>query len=283
MKIVSDNRILIVGLGLIGGSYAQALTSLGYEVYALTRTPSTITYAKENGMIKDGMTEIDPAFISSFDFVIFSLYPNALFDWMKKYHSYLKKGALISDVTGVKKSIVYPIQELLKEDDIDFVASHPMAGKEVYGVKNADKEIFKKANFIVTPTENNKEENVKRIEELGKILGFKNISRLSVEQHDKMIAFLSQLTHIIAVSLMNCPDSLDYQKYTGDSFRDLTRIANINENMWSELFLLNKEELLKSIDNFSSQLDRMKEYIQNDDIEGMKEMMKTSSSRRKEL
>ena len=279
MKIINDVKFLIVGLGLIGGSYAQALTDLGYEVGAITRSQSSIDYAVENKIIAHGTTEITKDYVSKFDVVVFALYPKVLLKWIEDNQSYFKKGALITDVTGVKSPIVYKIQEILRED-VEFVGAHPMAGKEVYGVQNADKSIFRSANYIVTPTEKNTKEAIEQCKQLGKILGFKTIAELSPEKHDEMIGFLSQLTHCIAVSLMTCKDSEHLVDYTGDSFRDLTRIAKINDEMWSELFLLNKKELLSQMDLFMDKFKSLRDSIENEDKEQMKEIMRLSTKRR---
>ena len=201
MKIINDVKFLIVGLGLIGGSYAQALTDLGYEVGAITRSQRSIDYAIKNGLIAHGTTEITEEYISKFDVIIFALYPKILLNWLENNQKYIKSGALLTDVTGVKCAVVYDVQKMLR-DDIEFVGAHPMAGKEVYGVENADKAIFRNANYIVTPTEKNTKTGIEACKQLGKILGFKTIAELSPEKHDEMIGFLSQLTHCIAVSLM---------------------------------------------------------------------------------
>lgn len=279
MKIIKDVKFLIVGLGLIGGSYAQALTDLGYEVGAITRSQSSIDYAKENGLISSGTTEVTREYVSRFDVIVFALYPNVLLNWLSEYQDYIKDGAVLTDVTGVKTPIVYKIQEMLRPD-IEFIGAHPMAGKEVYGVQNADKTIFRNANYIVTPTDKNTPEGINCCRELGKILGFKTVCELSPEKHDEMIGFLSQLTHCIAVSLMTCKESRELVNYTGDSFRDLTRIAKINETMWTELFLLNKGELLSQMDLFIDKFKELKSAIECEDTEKMKEIMKTSTERR---
>lgn len=277
--ISKETNILIVGLGLIGGSYAMALSRQGYHVSAITRDPSTIAFGHEKGMIDKGTTRIDPAIIGDADLVIFSLYPKLLVSWIEENQQYFKKGALLTDVTGVKSSVIPKIQSILR-DDLEFIGCHPMAGREVAGVRNSDPEIFKGANFIITPTEKNTEEAIKTCEQLAEILGFARISRLSIEEHDEMIGFLSQLTHIIAVSLMTCNDSEQLVKYTGDSFRDLTRIAKINEKMWSELFLLNKDELLKQIDRFSAELLEFRGYLEEENREAMEDKMRLSTKRR---
>ena len=280
MKLLKKSKILIVGLGLIGGSYAAALTKKGYQVYALTKEEESIEFAKANNYIIDGKTKVDEEFISSFDIVIFSLYPKIFISWMKEYHTYFKEGTYILDVTGVKGSIVYEIQDIIKNDKIEFIPTHPMAGREVYGVQNAKYDLFIGANYIITPTDKNTKEGIELAKEIGSILEFKNISILTPEKHDEMIAFLSQLTHCIAVSLMTCKDSIHLKEYTGDSFRDLTRIANINENMWSELFLMNKKELLSQMDLFIREFEKLRDAIESNDVETMKDMMRLSTKRR---
>jgi prephenate dehydrogenase len=279
MNFSKDSKILIVGLGLIGGSYAQALTDKGYYVGAVARRKETIDYALDKGLIASGVTEVTKEYVSQFDVIVFALYPKVFIEWIDKYQSYIKDGALLTDVTGVKRSVVYDVQRMLK-DSIEFIGAHPMAGKEVYGVENSDKNIFKNANYIVTPTDKNSPEATNACMELGRELGFKTVTTLDPEQHDEMIGFLSQLTHCIAVSLMCCKESEHLVDYTGDSFRDLTRIAKINDAMWSELFMLNKDELVKQMDLFIDKFKDLKSAIENDNLEKMRDMMRLSTKRR---
>jgi prephenate dehydrogenase len=268
-----------VGLGLIGGSYAKALVKKGYHVSAITRSASSIDYALEQGIIAEGTTEIDPRLIGAADIVVFALYPEILMDWLRENQQYLKSGALLTDVTGVKCCVVYEIQELLRPD-VEFIGAHPMAGREVYGVENSDDTIFRNANYIVTPTGKNTEEAIRLCEELGWELGFARVSRLSPEEHDDMIGFLSQLTHCIAIALMNCNDTPGMEAYTGDSFRDLTRIARINDRMWSELFMCNRQMLLQHMDAFSESFGTLRRMLESGDVEGMREAMRKSTARR---
>lgn len=281
MKFDKNTKILIVGLGLIGGSYAMALKKKGYRVAALTKDIDSIEYALENGIIDEGTTVSSAEAIGGAELIICALYPHVFLRWLDENKKYIKSGTLVTDVTGVKQSVVYEAQSLLADTGVEFIAAHPMAGREVYGVWNADDKIFKGANYIVVPTENNTEEAAKLCEKLGWELGFKRISRLSPAEHDEMIAFLSQLTHCIAVALMCANGDEKLVAYTGDSFRDLTRIAKINDEMWSELFLMNKKALLNEIDNFAAELEKLREYICVDDKRGMQEMMRTSTERRK--
>lgn len=280
MKLDKNTKILILGLGLMGGSYAESLTSHGFEVGAVARRQETIDYALREGIIKHGRAEIDPEYIRQFDLLIFAMYPHAFVEWIDKYQQYIKPNALISDVTGVKCSIVYKIQDMLRPD-LEFIGAHPMAGRECSDVENARMEIFEGANYIVTPTDKNTPEAIETCKELGRIMGFRMIAELTPEKHDEMIGFLSQLAHCIAVSLMVCKDSHHLVDYTGDSFRDLTRIAKINDEMWSELFLLNRDELVKQMDLFSEKFELLRNSIANGDRETIRRMMRLSTERRK--
>lgn len=279
MKLDKSKKILIVGLGLIGGSYAYTLKEKGYEVGAITLNKEDIDYALEHNIISHGQVEVTKAYVSKFDVVIFALYPKVLLEWVSTYKDYFKDGAFLTDVTGVKQEIVYKIEETLNKN-VEFIGAHPMAGKEVYGVQNAKKDLFKGANYIVTPSISSNQEAIELATSIGEELEFGKISILSPEEHDEMIAFLSQLTHCIAVSLMTCKESQHLKDYTGDSFRDLTRIANINENMWSELFLMNKNELLSQMDLFIKEFNKLRDSLENEDLDTMKEMMKLSTYRR---
>ena len=279
MIIDVRKNILIVGLGLLGGSYAEALHRYGFHISAITRRQSSIDYAIEHGMIDDGSAEIDPRLIGQADYIIFALYPHIFIEWIEENQKYFKPGALITDVTGVKCSIVYRVQEMLRPD-VEFISAHPMAGREVYGVENSTSRMFAGANYIVTPTAKNTPDAIETCRELGLLLGFSNIAELSPEEHDEMIGFVSQLTHCIAVALMTCNEHEHIEKFTGDSFRDLTRIAKINDLMWSELFLSNKEALLRQMDTFSAQFSELRRMIAEDDEEGMRAMMRHSSERR---
>jgi prephenate dehydrogenase len=230
-------------------------------------------------MIKYGTTELDPKLIGEAELIIFALYPTVFIEWIEKNQALFSPGTLITDVTGVKGSIVRRVQDMLR-CDVEYISAHPMAGREQSGVEFSSPDVFRGANYIITPTEKNSDEAIRICRELGEVLGFARISELSPEEHDKMIAFLSQLTHCIAVALMNCNDAPNMEKYTGDSFRDLTRIAKINENMWSELFLLNKEALLYEMDAFQKEFSAFRALLEAEDTEGMKEKMRSSTAKR---
>lgn len=279
MIVDVSKKILIVGLGLLGGSYAKVLKRYGFHISAITKEQNSIDYAIKERIIDEGSTELDEKMIKSADLVIFALYPHVFVEWIEKNQNLLKSGALITDVTGVKGSIVYKIQDILRPD-VEFIAAHPMAGREVSGVENSTDKMFVGANYIVTPTEKNTPDAIRTCMELGRLLGFSNVTTLSPEEHDEMIGFLSQLTHCIAITLMTCNDREDMEKFTGDSFRDLTRIARINDIMWSELFVENKDVLLNQIDIFIDKFNELKHMLEAEDIEGMRKMMRHSTERR---
>lgn len=279
MIVDVSKKILIVGLGLLGGSYARVLKRFGFHISAITKEQSSIEYALKEHIIDEGTTQIDGKIIGEADVVIFALYPHIFVEWIEQNQELLKSGALITDVTGVKGSVVYKIQDMLRSD-VEFIAAHPMAGLEVSGVENSTDKMFAGANYIVTPTAKNTPEAIQTCMELGRLLGFSNVATLSPEEHDEMIGFLSQLTHCIAITLMTCNDKENMEKFTGDSFRDLTRIAKINDLMWSELFVANKEALLEQMNLFLDKFGELKAMLESEDVDGMRKMMRDSTERR---
>ncbi len=279
MLVDTSKNILIVGMGLLGGSYARGLKRYGFHISTITKDEASVEYALKENIIDEGTTEVDARIISNADIVIFALYPHIFIKWVEENQKYFKSGAILTDVTGVKRNVVYKIQDILRED-VEFIAAHPMAGREVSGVENSSEKIFIGANYIVTPTKKNSDSAIESCKELGRLLGFSNVSVLSPEEHDEMIGFVSQLTHCIAVTLMTCNDCENIEKFTGDSFRDLTRIARINDLMWSELFVENKDALLDQMDMFIKQFNNLRTMLETDDVSGMRKMMQHSTKRR---
>ena len=280
MELNRNTEILIVGLGVIGGGYARALTRQGYRVSCITKEQKDIDYAVAHGIIHSGYTEPRPEILAAAELVVLALYPHTAVEWMRENQNFLSPGTLVTDVTGVKARFIREMQAFLRTD-IEFISAHPMAGRESSGVEYSNDEVFRGANYIVVPTDRNTREGIAVCRRLGEILGFGRISELDAESHDRMIAFLSQLTHCIAVALMNCHQGAGLESYTGDSFRDLTRIAKINDEMWSELFLLNRDELVKQMDLFSEKFELLRNSIANGDRETIRRMMRLSTERRK--
>ncbi|WP_333882239.1 prephenate dehydrogenase, partial [Holdemanella porci] len=199
--------------------------------------------------------------------------------WIEVYQNDIPKNSLLMDISGVKTNIVKPIQDVLRED-LELLSIHPMCGRESRGIEFSDETIFKGSNFILVPTQKNKNETVEAVKELANKMEFGRICTLSIEEHDKMIGFLSQLTHVIAVSLMNTHDNAHLVEYTGDSFRDLTRIAKINEDLWTELFIMNKDILLDEINQFIDSISHFRDSLEQEDTQEMKRLFIQSTKRR---
>ncbi len=276
-------RIVIVGLGVVGGGYAMALKEAGYtEVYGIDNNIETLRKAKSLGIIKEGYTD-EKEIIKIADLVVLAVYPNLVKKFIINNKENFKDGAIITDVTGIKQLFIDEITSILPKN-IDFVFAHPMAGREKKGIDYATNKVFKGANFLITVTDNNKAENLELIENLAYKMGFKNVKKICPKYHDEMIAFTSQLPHALAVALINSDvEGRNTGEFIGDSYRDLTRIANINEALWSQLFLGNKENLLKAIYNFEEELDKIKNCLEHEDKETLQNLFIKSSLRREKL
>ncbi len=276
-------QICIIGIGLLGGSYAMALSAKGFDVSGVDIDENAVNYSLANEIINRGTTSDNKdevrKFISEADAIVLALYPGDCISFMKEYHNHCKQNAFITDVCGVKVNIVKQIQSFLRSD-LEFIAAHPMAGKEKSGAPYADAKMFENANYIVVPSEKNTQRGIDFAKNLGEVLGFARITSLSPKKHDEMIAYLSQLTHAIAVSLMNASNSDNLAAFTGDSFRDLTRIARLNAPMWRELFFENSELLLNEIDAFSASLAKLRKALEEKNADEIEQIFKDSTQRR---
>ena len=276
-------NIVIIGLGVIGGGYAMALREAGYtEVYGVDNNIKTLEKAKALGIIKEGyLTE--EKIIPKADLIILAVYPNLIKKIIENNIKLFKDNLIITDVTGIKKPFIEEITNILP-DNIDFVFGHPMAGREKKGIDYASSDVFKGANYLITVTSKNKEKNINLIQDLAYKMGFNKVKKISPEYHDEMVAFTSQLPHALAVALINSDiEGRDTGSFIGDSYRELTRIANINESLWSELFLGNKNNLIASIENFQRELESIKECINNDNKEELEKIFIKSTKRRESL
>ena len=272
--------ITVVGLGVIGGSYVQALEGLGHEVYGVDNDVLTLQQAKAEGYIIEGYID-GHDIVAKSDMTIICLYPSLVLDFIAS-HSF-KKGSLVTDVVGIKSYFLEKALAIIDES-VEYVSGHPMAGREKKGYAYAGKEVFNNANYIVIEHQQNKKEAIEFMCQFVSQLGFKSVKIMSPYAHDEIISFTSQLPHMIAVALMNSDDQkYDTGKYIGDSFRDLTRIANINADLWSELFLNNKDYLLASMERFEEQFDCLKHALKGNDEESLKRMFQESSLRREKL
>lgn len=275
-------QIGIIGLGVIGGSFAMGLKEAGVnDVYGVDIQQETLDLAQEKGYIKEGYTTPEPL-LKNCDIVIITLYPSQVASFFKEHQHNFKKNAIVTDVTGIKTKIIKEIQPLL-DGNVDFVFAHPMRGSEKVGFEGADHNRFIGANALITPIPENKEENLQLIEDLYQKIGFELITRVDPKQHDEQIAYVSQLMHVLSVAAVNSAESThDTMLFAGNSFQELTRIADINGDLWSELFLNNREALLNSIDSFEVQLDKVRKAIEDDSSGSLKEIFNQSSKQRKD-
>ncbi len=272
-------KITIVGLGVVGGSYALALSKLGYTIFGVDLDEKTIKNAKELGCITDGSNDPKEFFAQS-DLIIMALYPAQIYNYLKTYVQIIPSKCIVCDVAGLKSHFSEKIDNLWQEKS-QFVFCHPMAGREKKGFEFADDSVFLGANFIITPTEKTLEENIQKISRLALQMGFGNIKMLTPSKHDEIIAYTSQLPHALAVALINSDDeNANTGDYIGDSYRDLTRIANINEKLWSELFLHNKENLLNVMAKFECQMGEIKKALICEDKDALEKCFVKSTKRR---
>lgn len=276
-------NIAVVGLGLIGGSYAMALRELKpTHIYAIDRDKEVLHRALKMGVIDKGC-ENSKDILKEADLVIIALYPEETVRFVKNNVTNFKKGAVITDSCGVKTEVVEKISSFLPQD-VDFIAGHPMAGKESSGLQCASKDIFKDANYIITPTEGNKKENIELVEKIAKAIGCKNVVFVTPEEHDKIISFTSHLPHVIAVSLMSSSIiENNIGLFTGGSFRDATRVAAINSMLWSELFTLNSKNLIDEIESFEKGIKEIKKAIKLEDREALINIFKNASIKRRNI
>lgn len=275
--MLKNRKIAIIGLGVLGGSYAKGFSKAGLHVTAVDIDQQALNTALANGWIAEGST--DPSAVGTCDLVISCLYPHTFMHWVEENQKYFRPGTLLTDVTGVKREVMKSIRSVLRSD-AEYIACHPMAGRESRGLAYADEKCFENANFIIVPFEDSSSAALAAAREIAEVLHFGKVSLLDAEEHDRMVGFLSQLTHVIAVSLMNAADNTDLADYTGDSFRDLTRIANINELLWPELFVLNKDYLIREIDAFTAEMQSFKQLVAEENYEEMQKRLRISTQRR---
>lgn len=276
-------NIGIVGLGLIGGTYAKSLKKYPYSIYGVDIDQETINYALLNNIIDFGTTSPSREFLKKLDVIFLCLYPKQAIEFVRKNIMNFKTGAIVSDVAGIKRKMIDGF-DMFREDDVEFVFSHPIAGRETSGIIHSDENIFKGANFVITPIKSNTDEALSMIKVLAGQMGFKNVSFMKDVEHDEIISFTSQLTHAIAISLVNSDqEKYDTRLFIGDSYKDLTRIAKINEKLWSELFISNKDFLVKNIEIFETELTKLKEAIKKKDKETIEELMINSTKKRSSI
>ena len=282
-KPLRDLTFAIVGLGLIGGSYAKALRNLKVRKILGMDISHGIARACLNANMIDEVVEEDGRNLKEADVIICSVYPEAVVGFVRQNVQNFAEGMLMTDATGVKGTMPREIQELLPEG-CEFISGHPMAGRQGSGLGMSDAAIFNNSNYIIVPTEKNSPEAVRWLEEFAKALGCARSVKVSTEDHDKIIAYTSDLPHITAVALVNSASyNENTQYFIAGGFRDATRVADINPDLWSDLFLSNRANVIAEIENYQKQLERWKNAIEDNDRETLKEIMREAGPRRRQL
>ncbi len=267
------NNVGIVGVGLIGASFALEIkrNNLSDTVIGFDKDEKSLEFATEKGII-DGFGKIED--IGVCDFVIVATPVSNIAGILKVVFDKLRDGSVVIDVGSIKGSIVKSILPFLREN-IHYVPIHPIAGIEKFGAKAATKNLFKDAYCIITPFEGIDMAALKKTKDFINALGM-HIEELTPQEHDKVFAYISHLPHLIAYGLVGLikEKNDDKFKFIGGGFRDFTRIAASSEKMWSDIFLLNKKELIKSLNEYQQGLDRLKAYIENDDVDKLMDFLK---------
>lgn len=280
---ISDFNITIVGMGLLGGSMAMALKKLNPKnIWGIDINQDTIEFSEKNKIIDRGYIDSKIP-IKESDLVIICLYPNQIVEYIKANKSYFKTDAIVTDIAGIKLEIVTEINKI-EDRQFEFISGHPMAGNEHSGIKYSNEEMFKNANYIITPSEENKLETIELITKLMKAIGFKNVIKETPQSHDRIIALTSHLTHVIAVSLVNSNElDIDTKLFIGGSFKDASRVALINSNLWPQLLISNKENVIEQIEIFEENINKIKQAILNDDRNLLESQFKIASKKRREI
>lgn len=276
---LQDLKYTVVGLGMLGGSYALAIKEKinPLAIYGIDNNQDTINKAEKKGIIAN--KRIDEI-LKDTDVLILAVYPSIAIEFLKTNQKYLKTNSIVTDVCGVKSSIITEISSFLR-DDLDFIAGHPMAGNQYMGFDNSDIEIFLDKNYIIVPQEKNKDENIKLVEELAFAIGFSSISKVDMETHDKKIAYASHMMHFISVCVTNSDTfDIDLDTFAGGSFKDLTRIADINPYLWSETFFLNKKYILEELELFRENIDYLASSLEEDNYDKVFDFLEKSRRRK---
>ena len=259
----TSKRVVIVGLGLLGGRYALGLTRAGFAVDGIDRSPEAVEFALKEGYIQRGATENFAPLLAEAGYVVLGLYPTALLDWLKQYGSLLPAGCLVTDTCGVKTGVVDAAQALMPEG-VEFIGSHPMAGKERSGFDASEASLFYNASYILVPGEA-PQSATDTLVSLAKSMGFGTIKYCTQQKHDRMIAYTSQIPHVLACAYVMSPRCDEHSGFSAGSYRDVSRVARINAELWADLFLANREELADETEELVRNIERIRTAVAKND------------------
>jgi len=280
---ISNLSVTVVGLGLIGGSFAKSIRqNLKIKnLWAVDINEEALDEAASSGVIDKGFTE--PQFpLENSDIVILCTYPNITIEFLKNNMKFFKSKSIITDTIGIKNKIISDASSIIR-DDLEFVGGHPMSGKESTGYNCSDANIFNQSQYILTPSISTSRHAINLLKQIIMGIGFKEVIEMSSQTHDEIVAFTSQLPHVIACTLMNNIKLDNNLDCIAGSFKDVTRVADINCELWSELLYENKTNILEEIDTFIKDLNNIRNIIKCEDIDYLKSFFEKSSLRRKEM
>ena len=276
-----DKRIVIIGLGLIGGSLALALKGFeDYEIVGVDVSQPTLRFAAEHG-VADRVTEDAAAVLPQADVVVLALHPRGIVRFLSEHRDRFKPGALVTDVCGVKTAIMAGAEVL--PETVDFIGCHPMAGTEFSGVEHAFAEMFRGSHLILTPRPESKPEHIALLERVAAYIGCQDVFKTTPEAHDAMIAYTSQMMHIIAVSVCDDPDLFTCKGFEGSSFRGCTRVAALDVGLWTELFSMNTPALLTVLDRLQENLGRYRDALAAGDTAALADKLAHSAARKRQM
>lgn len=273
-------NIAVIGLGLIGGSICKALkANTFHHIMGMDTNKETIRKALKCGAIDE---EIDESRLGEANLTVVALYPVPTVEVIKKNADNFRKGSIVVDVCGVKSYVVNACTPVLDQRGVIFIGTHPMAGTENSGFDYATADLFAKASYILTPTEATPQIAVDLVSTLGACMGFGQVVIATPEQHDINIAYTSQLAHVVSNAYVKSPSLFRADGFSAGSFLDLTRVAKLNEEMWSSLFLCNKTALLNEINTIMKALAEYRDAMENDDIDTLRDILRIGRERKEE-
>ncbi|MBO5340737.1 MAG: prephenate dehydrogenase/arogenate dehydrogenase family protein [Oscillospiraceae bacterium] len=276
-----SKSIAIIGLGLIGGSMAMALQGFeDHEVVGVDVSQPTLRFAAENH-VADRVTSDAEQALRQADIVFLCLHPQGIVDFLAEHRDHFRPGALVTDVCGVKTAIVEAAQVLPPE--VEFIGGHPMAGTEFSGVQNALRHMFRDAHYIIVPDENSSPEKVALLERMAAYIGCSDVVRTTPRQHDAIIAYTSQMMHIIAVSVCDDPQLFEFMGFEGDSFRGCTRVAALDVPLWTQLFSLNADALDQALERLEQNIGAYRSALRCADRSVLAQKLEYSSARKRAM
>ena len=262
----------VAGLGIIGGSFAKSIKACtSHKVLGWNRTRSTLEYAIDVGAVDAELTEEN---VSQCDIIIAALPPAALVNWVKSFAPFFRRGTVFVDACGVKRAVTQDIEPISIEYGFIYVGGHPMAGKEVSGFSVSSDTLFRGASMILTTADGRESFTVSALKPFFYSLGFGRVTVTTPEEHDRMIAYTSQLCHVASNASIKSPAAQKHTGYSAGSFRDLTRVAKLDENLWTELFFLNADNLADELELYIGHLNEYLTALRSGNEDSMRDLLR---------